>query len=163
MAIRGGGFLLDNIEKIILPAVGLICLWLLFAKVIMPPGVQYDGRRFAPGDIDQYIEGQTATLRVNLGSEPKRAKAHQAELARYIGRLDSPVRIETTLWPLTPASGGEDEGDGRQYGVPTPPVISDSRVGHIRAMAYLPTEEVSPGKTYYEVPTEPNDLDLVTV
>ncbi len=164
MASRGSNFLLDNIEKIILPIAGVICLWWLVTRVIMTPVVvELEGRRFSPGDIDNYIEKQTDTIVYHLRAEPGPGKVHQEELGAYVSELNDPLEIDTTLWPAVPRQTSEDSWDGRQYAVPEAPVISDAMVGQIRAMAYLPKQEVGSENTYDTVETELNDLDLVTV
>jgi len=163
MAIKGGSFLLDNIEKIILPVVGFVCLFLLVSRVLMTPNaVEYEGRKYSPGDIDKRIEAQTEMLRTYLGEEPKPVEVRQEELGEYVSELNDPVEVDTTLWPAVPRLLGEDD-DGRQYAVPEAPVISDASAGRIRALAYIPKQEISGEITYESAEAEPGDLDVVTV
>jgi hypothetical protein len=164
MANKGGNFLLDNIEKIILPIVGVVCLWWLVTRVIMTPVVvELDGREFSPGEIDKYIDRRTGVIVDHLREEPGPGRVHQEELSAYISELNDPLEIDTTLWPAVPRQTGEDSWDGRQYTVPEAPVISDAEVGRIRAMAYFPKQRVGSESAYDTAETELGDLDLVTV
>ncbi len=163
MASRSSNFMLEHIEKIALALAGIICLYLLFSEVIMSPSVvEYEGSTYSPGDIDKRIEKETKELTYRLAGEPSSAREPQEKLGDYISRLENAVEIDTSLWPAVPRLTDEDD-DGRQYTVPEAPGISDAAVGWIRALAYIPKQEIGGLVTYNDVETEPNDLDLVTV
>ena len=49
----------EHVEKIILAIAGLVCIWLLFTRVLFSPNViTYRDQRFSPGEIDSYIYEQ---------------------------------------------------------------------------------------------------------
>ena len=164
MASKGSNFFLDHLEKFILIIGGIFCVFFLFTGVILPPNnTELDGKTFSPGEIDAYIETEALELVEHLAAEPEPGESYQKQIGKYLSTMDSPLQIDTTFWPQQPGMTGDEDWDGRQYSVPEPPTISGGAVTHIRAMAYIPTEEVGNKKTYDDAETEPNDLDLVTV
>lgn len=163
MAVKGSNFFLDHIEKIALVIAGVLCLILLFKGVILTPNaVEYEGRTYTPGEIDKQIEKETEELRHRLADEPAAVGKPPEKLNDYLSRLEQPIELDTSLWPVVPSLTGPDD-DGRRYSIPEPPVIKDAAVGRIRALAFFPINEIGGQVTYENVETEPNDLDLVTV
>ncbi|MFA5423161.1 MAG: hypothetical protein WC374_04830 [Phycisphaerae bacterium] len=168
MASKGGNFISEHIEKIILPIIGIFCLWVLFTRVIITPNsVDYQGRKYAPGQVDEKIAQQAEMLQANLSLPPKPVQEQLEDAnqyARYVLAFDDPVgSIDTSYWPEVPLPVNEKVWDGRQYSVPQPPVINEAKAGMIRALAYIPVHELRMGESYEKADVEPNDLDLVTV
>ena len=76
--IKIGSFFEENIEKIVLVIVGLVCVWLLITRVIFSPNtVSYNDRNFSPSAIDNHIYGEAELLRQNTGRHI--SDARQAE------------------------------------------------------------------------------------
>jgi hypothetical protein len=163
MAGKSSNFLLNHIEKIAIGLAGAICLLLLVKGVLFTQSaVEYQGRKYSPGDIDRRIEKDTEELKERLAGEPRAGREPQERLGDYISLMESSFKLDTSLWPTVPRLASEDD-DGRRYTIPAAPVISEAAVDRIRALAYLPKREVGGAVTYTQVETEPNDLDLVTI
>jgi hypothetical protein len=165
MAGKSSNFLSNNIEKLVLPLIGIFGLWVLFKMVIFAPvTVEYQGGEYAPGQIDEKIEKQTEMLEANLSLPPKPVEEQAIDTGRYISEFDNPLSsINASYWPEVPEPTSEEIWDGRQYSVPRAPEIDQARADRIRALAYIPTAEIQPGQSYKAADVEPNDLDLVTV
>jgi len=163
MKIKGGDFILENIEKIVLPLAGVIFFWLLLSNVLMSPNyVKYDGSKYSPAEIDKRILKEAEVVQMNLKISPQEKEVYSGQVDKFITKLDSLVEVDSSLWSVVPTSIPKS-WLGEQYSVPSGPEISDAQVEHIRAVAYIPTGEVNSGIPYIQAETEPNDLDLVTV
>ncbi len=165
MVKKGGGFFEEHIEKIILGVVGLVCLWLFTTRVLISPNyVRYDGRKFTSGQIDRYIRSQAERLEKQLSRPPEPPEQYPAKVNDFIARMDSAARgIDCGLYPPVPAFSLGGIIDDRKYSLPQIGSVEDVEVGHIRAVAYMPVEDVYEQKTYANVQNEPNDIDFVTV
>ena len=165
MVKKGGGFFEEHIEKIVLGAVGLLCLWLFTARVLISPNyVRYDGRKFTSGQIDRYIRSQAGRLEERLSRSPEPPEQYPVKVNDFIARMDSAISgIDGGLYPPVPAFSLGGIIDDRKYSLPQIGRLEDVEVGHIRAVVYVPVEEVYEQKTYMQVQNEPNDIDFVTV
>jgi len=165
MVKKGGGFFEEHIEKIILGIAGLVCLWLFITRVLISPNyVRYDGRRFTSGQIDRYILSQAERLEKQLSRPPDPPEQYPVKVNDFIARIDSAVRgIDCGLYPPVPAFSLGGTIDDRKYSLPQVGSVEDVEVGHIRAVAYVPVEDVYEQKTYTSMQNEPNDIDFVTV
>jgi len=162
---KGINFLEEHIEKLVLGLIGLLCLWLLFTEVVFSPNsVEYEGEKFDAGQIDNHILSQARLLERQLNRPPTQPEQYQARLDDYIAMLDSAIRgVDTSFYPPVPPVGSEEDRDDRKYLLPQVGSISDVKVGHIRAAAYVPTEPINEKRTYDQAQNEPNDIDFVTV
>jgi hypothetical protein len=178
-------FLEQHVEKIVLAIVGLVCIWLLFTRVLFSPNViSYDGQKFSPGEVDAYIYGRAKTLEEKSNQPPK-------PKPQYVSRLDGsidpndPVRqgipgalphgyaglmesaldgvINTDLHPPLPSYSTFARDLGGEYKLPAVGEVTDVAAEWIRAVAYVPTQDVTDEVPYDKAPHEPNDIDLVTV
>jgi len=179
MGRTGGNFLEaleQHIEKIVLAIVALVCIWLLLSRVIVSPNViSYNDRKFSPGDIDNYIlNNQVKSLNAKLNRQPEAREAYKTQIESFIARIDSSINIDSNLIVPLPAYSSGQISDGRVYNLPLIAQADDSGDGfigevkdvvaeHIRAVAYVPTENIDEEKTYDKVDHKPDDLDLVTV
>lgn len=155
--------LINNIEKIVLAIVGLICMVLLVTKVLISPNyVEYDGRKFGPGEIDSYIEKQAEGLEMSLNAAPEEKPLPEKQRDRFVAKFDSAFDVPADVTLPMPDNLGRDEEIG-EYDVPVIAPAEDAQAEHIRAAAYIPKEEIDTDNIYADSETEPNDLDLVTV
>ena len=166
MSKKNNNFFEEQIEKIILAIVGLVCVLLLIFRVLISPNlVNYEDRKFAPGDIDNYILSEQAEdLKDKLNRKPEPKKPYEPNVGNFIALVDSAISdIDVSLdWPLPPPVSS-DINVKRAYRIPQIPDVNEVSVEHIRAVAYVPTEEVDEENVYDEAENEPNDVDFVTV
>lgn len=183
-----GRFCENHVEKIVLVIAVAISAWLFFTQVIFSPNVvALDGKNFSPGQIDKHVyEEKAQELSAALrGQRTGNSKVYTPRLTGaidpcdeviagvidrplpkgFLGLLESPLDfIDTTLAPkLTAQSTVQYAQSSRQYRLPLIPDVTSVAANHIRAAAYIPTRPITAQMTYASVPTEPNDIDLVTV
>ncbi|MFC1604936.1 hypothetical protein ACFL5F_07910, partial [Planctomycetota bacterium] len=160
-----GSFFEENVEKIILVIVGLVCAWLLITRVILSPNtVSFENRNFSPSAIDNYVYEQAQLLRQKLNDPPDQLEAYKPKAGEFLALLDSAVNnVDTTLWLVVPNEVGTSAGVAGIYSLPPIGEVNDVAVEHIRAVAYVPIDKVTSENPYDKAGNEPNDLDLVTV
>ena len=161
-----GSFFEEHVEKIILVIVGLVCAWLLITRVILSPNtVSYDGKKFSPSVIDNYVYKDAQDLREKLNEPPDQLDPYKPKVDEFLALLDSTINnVDTTLWSVVPYElGAEAAGMAGIYSLPLIGEVNDVAVEHIRAVAYVPLDKVTPENPYDKAGNEPNDIDLVTV
>lgn len=161
---KGGNFLEEHAEKIVLVLVGLVCVWLLATRVLFSPNtVVYEGRTFSCGKIDDHFAAQADISRGDLESAPKPAKeVYKSRIDEYKALLDSSVNIaDNVVWPIPVFFTGDIIK--RFYGIPEIPEVNNISIEHIRAAVYMPTEPISDDNPYSSSAVDINDLDFVTV
>ena len=165
--IKIGSFLEENVEKMVLVIVGLVCVWLLITRVIFSPNeVAYGDGKYSPGSVDDQVYEEAVLLRDKINTPPTDPEPYQSKLSDFVDLLDSSISdIDVNLWPQVPyALDGVISGTGGgQYRLPRIGEVNDVAVEHIRAVAYVPTVAVTAESPYDKAPHEPNDIDLVTV
>jgi len=159
-----GSFFEEHVEKIILVIVGLVCAWLLITRVILSPNtVSFDDKKFSPSAIDNYVYEKAQDLSHKLDEPPDQLDPYKPRVDEFLALLDSSINnVDTTLWPVVPYEVGADASAGI-YSLPPIGEVNDVAVEHIRAVAYVPIDEVTPENPYDKAGNEPNDIDLVTV
>ncbi len=165
MSKKGGYFFEEHIEKIVLAIIGLVCLWLLITRVLISPNyIEYDNKKFSPGDIDDYVYEQAELLRQRLDYPPEPLEPYEPRLAEFLALVDSAISdIDISLSLPQPNRSLTDVGDDRVYSIPLIGKVSDVAVEHIRAVAYVPIGEIGEESIYGQAEHEPNDIDFVTV
>ncbi len=185
LMVKIGRFCENHVEKIVLVLVSGVCVWLFFTRVIFSPTViVVDGRNFAPGGVDRHIQEEKAReLREKL--RQRRTGGGKVYASRFNGALDpnDPVVAGIVDRPLSqgflelleapvviadapalkPRPLGPERRYARRYKLPRIGGPTDVAINHIRAAAYVPLQDITPGTTYDKAQTEPNDIDLVTV
>ncbi len=172
------------IEKIVLAVVGFVCIGLLLYYVILGPNkVEYGGKKLSPGKIDIEISKETEPLRRKLNEPPKAPEPYMPRFNGpigpndpvrkgirgklqngFVGLFDSPLKsIDVSLYPPMPSSSSLEAGFAREYSLPFIGEVNEVAVGHIRAVAFVPTSAVDEQDAYRKDNSEPNDIDLVTV
>lgn len=158
----------QHVEKIILGVVGLVCIWLLLARVVFSPNtVAVDNRKFGPGEIDRYVSQQAELLEHKLNQDPQAedAEPYKARLPEFLAMMGSATgNIDTSLYPPMPYhSSIVVGGKAGPWRLPEIGEVADIAVEHIRAAAYVPTLQVTEEVVYANAAPEPNDIDLVSV
>ncbi|MHC4644563.1 MAG: hypothetical protein ACYTBJ_03605 [Planctomycetota bacterium] len=161
---KGGSFFEKHVEKMVLAVVGLVCLWLLITHVFISPNkVGLGNRHYGPGDVDGRILEQAQNLSARLKGDPTPPPVYDPCLLRYAEYLDSTVTVNRQLAvPLRPWQSPPSQVR-RIYDIPLVGKLFDIAVGHIRAVAYVPTVEIDKDNAYQQTTSEPNDIDFVTV
>ncbi|MBN2139187.1 MAG: hypothetical protein JW720_15380 [Sedimentisphaerales bacterium] len=160
------GFLEDHVEKIVLAVVVLLCLWPLTTRVILSPNtVTFDGKDLSPGAIDDYVYDLARDLELVLAESPKAPNSYEPIVGSYLSMLDSSVGdIDSTIMVPIPESNPDGGVVAKEYKLPQDlGQVSDVAVNCIRAVAYIPFQEVTTDRPYDDRGSEPNDIDLVTV
>lgn len=183
-----GRFCENHVEKIVLGVAIAISVWLFFTRVAFSPNmVAVKDKSFSPGKIDSHIYEEkaqelSAVMGVKKGGESRPYHAKLTSpldpcdllVAGVIGRplpkgfaglFESPLSfIDISAVPrISPVTTTQRADLSRKYRLPQIPEVADAKICHIRAAAYVPTQEVTTQKAYDAGTSEPNDIDLVTV
>jgi hypothetical protein len=170
MSKKGGNFfevyIEAHVEKIIVGVAGVVCALLLITRVLMSPSyVEYNGKKFAVGNIDRHISKQADLLREKLERKPESVQQYEPQIDNFIAHLETPFKnVDNSIYFPKPSSRPAIEiGYGKKYHLPLVGNVSEISAGYIRAVVYMPTQTVDEKNTYETVEHEPNDLDFVTV
>ncbi|MFH1716019.1 MAG: hypothetical protein ABIF19_01600 [Planctomycetota bacterium] len=160
-----GRFFEEHIEKIILVIVGLVCAFLLITRVILSPNVvEYAKEKFSPGAVDNHIFKEAQALGQKLGEPPEDMEPYKPRVGEFLALLDSSVRgVDVSLWPAVPSEVRVEPTVAGVYRLPEIGEVNDVAVGHIRAVAYIPLDPITPETPYDKAGNEANDLDFITV
>ncbi|NLK40608.1 MAG: hypothetical protein GX298_00960 [Planctomycetes bacterium] len=154
-----------HVDKIILGPIGLISLYLLWMFLITNPyAVEVQGKKFGPGQIDQYNRQQARMIEEAL-NRPAEPIAYDLRITAEFEELfhNSLPKLAIDLPIPYPGVGEKVIVEDRIYPVPDVVPPADVRLAWVRGAAHLPTEEVTPDMPYQAVPTELGDLDFVSV
>jgi hypothetical protein len=164
MVKKGGNFLEEHVEKIVLAVVGLVCIWLFITYVLMSPNyVPYDNKKFSAGGIDNYISEQAEVLEDKLNRKSQLKQPYKPRLGDFEALMDSAITgVDVSIYIPSPPDLKGIENPGK-YHIPLIGQVNDVGVEHIRAVAYVPTEEIGEENSYEEAAHEPNDIDFITV
>jgi len=161
--------LLENhIEKIVFAIIGIVCIWLFMTRVLFSPNVvSYEDKNFSPSGIDAYVREQAKDLEVMLKAEqaPQPLSPASSKVEQFVAMLNSPIKkdLDTSLRLPLPYHTAEGAVARGTYRLPEIGEVSGVEAEHIRAVAYVPIQEVTPENPYDGSRSEPNDIDLVTV
>jgi hypothetical protein len=153
----------EHIEKAIMVIVGLACAYVLFRYVLLSPNVvTYDNRKFTPGQLDIYIEGQSEKIKERLNEVPaKLNKTYEPCSPVFIAKMDCPLDVDTNIvWPEPSSVEMKFE---KKYRIPEIGQVKGVAVEQIRAAAYVPTTVITLENVHNQTAYEANDIDLVTV
>jgi hypothetical protein len=160
-------FFEDNVEKIVLGMAIILSVWLLLQWVIISPNhIEYQGKTFMPGSIDKFIyENEALSLNNKLSRPPEPASVYEPEYDQFVNWFDSPLRnINPSVYPSVPGDLGEEKiKEDSEYNVPQVGEVTDALAEHIRAVAYVPKEDVTPDNPYDKANNEAKDIDIITV
>lgn len=154
------------VDKIILATAGIVALWILVAFVIFSPStVEYRGKEYTPGQIDESIYKEALKLQDKLRQEPQDHNSYDPKTSSYLALVkDSLKNIDINIdFPL-PDSPNEASGiDKRTYQLPNIEQIKKPSVAVVTMAAFVPIEELSDTLTYKNAETKLADIDFVTV
>ncbi len=164
MSEKRGNFFEEHIEKIAFAIIGAVCLWLLITRVLISPNyIEFDNKKFSPGEIDAYIAKEADLLKYKLEQPPEPKPAPKSQVDEFLAKLNlAMAKIDGNIYPPQPSLLGEMVLRGK-YHIPQIGSIDEVSAEHIRAVAYIPTKAVDEEHEYSKADSEPNDLDLVTV
>ncbi len=164
MSKKGGNFFEQHVEKMVLAVVGLVCVYLLIFRVLVSPNkVSYGDKEYSPSTIDNHIGDQAEALDEKLRNLPAASREYKPRVREFAAQIESAIKVDRRLVvPLPPPISTNQVGD-RRYSIPAIGGVEEVAVGHIRAVAYVPTVDMDEQKEYAQTNSEPNDIDLVTV
>ncbi|MEJ2703248.1 MAG: hypothetical protein P8Z79_12480, partial [Sedimentisphaerales bacterium] len=159
-----GSFFEEHVEKIVLVVVGLVCVWLLITRVIFSPNVvAYNDAKLSPSAVDGEILKEAQTLRQTSRVPPDKAAPYKPRVDEFLAKLDSSIgELDIDSRVIAPREAVSANAVG-VYSLPRIGEVNSVDVEHIRAVAYVPINEVTEQNTYDKAGNEPNDVDLVTV
>src|SRR3989339_528889 len=162
---KSGNFFEQHIEKMVLAVFAIISLYILFTQaVISPHKVEFNNRKIHPSDIDKMIVKEAEELADKLGDKPQPKETYQPRLNDFLALMSASLNgVNTNITIPIPALSRINSLKDRLYTLPKIPSLADIAAEHIRAVAYLPTEEVTSDMPYDESRSKPGDLDIVTV
>lgn len=164
MSKKTGSFFEAHIEKIVLAVIGLVCIWLLVTRVIFSPNsVEYDGKKFGAGNIDVYVSKRVEILENKINQKPEEKPPYKPRLDEYLALVDSTVNNVDANIILPQPNKIAEASSKKTYRIPAIGSVSDVKIEHIRAVAYVPTEKINEDNTYDVAEHEPKDIDFVTV
>jgi hypothetical protein len=158
-------FFEDNVEKIILIIIGLLCSWLLITRVLLCPNVvKYNNINYSPGAIDEQIQQAMRNVKNNNRETPSLLpELLIPEKTNYEATMADPLKdINADIPPLVPPIKNIDTPN-EIYRKPDIGKVTNVDIEHIRAVAYYPIENVTPSNPYQESICDLNDIDFVTV
>ena len=158
-------FFEEHVEKMVLIVVGLVCAWLLITRVIFSPNmVEVGDRKLSPSAVDNAVYQEALELQRQTTGPAAPIEPYKPRRQQFVALLDSAIQnINIDLDSLAPPKFDDTSFAEGVYRLPEIGEVSDVKVNHIRAVAYVPLDEVTPENTYDKVTKEPNDLDLVSV
>ena len=161
----GGNFFERYIEKIVLAVVGIVCAWLLITHVLFSPNkIEYDNRKFAAGRIDDYIANQALELDNVVNARPKLREVYEPNVSNFLALIDTTLAdIDANLYLPVPYYSSMTLEENRIYQMPLIGKVDGIAAEHIRAVAYVPLEQIDEENAYQSSNSESNDLDFVTV
>ena len=159
MAKKSGNFFEQNIDKIVLVLMGLICLAILILMVIRSPNtIQIDGRSYGPGEIDSVISRRAAELEAKLAA-PAQPRSYASRFNEFRSMYASAVSIpQNSVLPLPAPIPEKSKYYVGLYREPRVPNLSKPVAGVISGVANVPL-----GTSPAETDMEPQDVDLVTL
>jgi len=147
----------------VLVVVGLVCAWLLITRVIFSPnGVSWDGRNLSPSAVDAYVYDKARILDQQMRGPATEMEIYEPRADEYRSLVAVAFDVDVEAVPVVPQDTHPGGVPGI-YRIPAIGEVADVAVNHIRAVAYLPIDEVTPQNPYDKAGNEPNDLDLVSV
>jgi hypothetical protein len=162
MAKKGGNFIEQHIEKLVLVITAIACIYPMYRFVLSSPRVfKVNGRELRAGQVDIYISDKAEQLRQQLNREPDKRDYNEPCSPVFISNLAGNWHVDTKItWPVPYPVEQKIE---KRYRIPVIGGVKNVTAEHIRAAAYIPKAELTPQTANQEDSYEVNDLDLITV
>ncbi|HSV27624.1 MAG TPA: hypothetical protein VLH60_07000 [Sedimentisphaerales bacterium] len=159
MAKKSGNFFEQNIDKIVLGLMGLICLAILFLMVVRSPNtIQIDGRSYGPGEIDSVISRNAGELEVRLAA-PAQPRSYVSRFSEFRSMYASAVSVSPhSVLPLPAPIPERSKYFVGAYREPRIPNLGRLVAGVVSGVASVPL-----GTSPVGADMEPQDVDLVTL
>jgi hypothetical protein len=145
MLKKRGNVFEEHIEKAILVVVGVACAYVLVRYVLLSPNVvTYDNRKFTPGQLDIYIEGQSEKIKERLnGVAAEMNKTYEPCSPVFIAKMDCTLEVDMNIvWPVPSSVEMKFE---KRYRIPEVGQVKDVAAEHIRAAKYIKSYRPSIG------------------
>ncbi len=165
MSKKSGNIFEQHIDKIVLVVIALACFWLLFFYIFgNPAAIEYRGKKLNPSQIDIAISSEAKGLEQKLNAAPSFAKDYKLQRDLFLSKFESAIsQVDDSVYFPLPNHGAKVIHADRLYDIPEIGGVNDVDMFYVRAVAYVPTEQVRPDKSYGIVDTELGDIDFVTV
>ncbi|KPK39205.1 MAG: hypothetical protein AMJ65_11840, partial [Phycisphaerae bacterium SG8_4] len=96
-------FFEEHVEKMVLVVVGILCAWLLIARVIFSPNsVSWDGRNLSPSAVDAYVYEKARILEQNPGGQATAMEQYEPRVDEYRELLEVAFDIDVKAVPMVP-------------------------------------------------------------
>jgi len=126
--------------------------------------VEVGDRKLSPSAVDDYIYEEANTLRQGMTGPAAEMEPYKPRLPEFVKLMDSAIQDISIDVDTVVAKKSDDTSFAKGvYRLPEIGEVSDVAVNLIRAVAYVPIDEVTPENSYDKAGNEPNDLDLVSV
>jgi hypothetical protein len=159
-----GNFFEEHVEKIVLIVFCMLCMAILIMGVLLSPnGVNYDGKKYGPADIDNYIAGNAKSLNDKLNEPATPKEAYVSKVGEFSRLIDSSANINVSYDLDMPKVSDVKPRDNTKYDLPTVGSLGTTDADHIRAVAYIPKNTITMENAYTAENSQVGDIDLVTV
>ncbi|MCE5187239.1 MAG: hypothetical protein LLF76_14045 [Planctomycetaceae bacterium] len=153
-----------HVDKIVLGALSLVSLVILWVYVIGNPyGVQVEGQKRGPGEIDSYVAKRADALRQELDKFADPIIYDKTYLADFEKLLQCPVSEIASLPIPYPGKGEAGIDTDRRYPIPEIVPLTGVAALHLRGAGLVPLEQATPDNSLAGMNVELQDVDLVTV
>jgi len=153
------------IDKAVMAAAIIAALVILLFFVIgSPNAVEYNGKKVAPGQIDEVINRKAATIQEQLKKEPQDSNSYEPKMPLYLSLIKDSIKdVNTNInFPL-PGYSTIPKDTNRKYQLPTIEQAKKPSTAVVTMATYVPTEELTDAVTYDKAETKLADMDIVTV
>ncbi|MHC5118501.1 MAG: hypothetical protein ACYSOH_00585, partial [Planctomycetota bacterium] len=158
-----------QIDKIVLAVFALISVVLLWVYVIGNPysekvRIQGRERTLSPSEIDRYVKQEAEKMLPELLKPAAPIPYNETDAATYDQLLQCSFSdVSSSVRIPYPGAGDVAIEEDRLYALPQIPALTDVVVADLRGAAKVPTEEITPSRTYASAVGEVEDIDLVSV
>ena len=163
-----GRFFENHVEKVVFSVIGVVCAYLLFTRVVFSPNkVLVGDKKYSPSAIDKQILEQAQDLDELINSPdpmPPNVPDGSPLTTKFMGLLACSVPdLAAAPGAVVVVRNPAGQNLGAKYELPRIGPVTDVAADHIRAVAYVPVEQLTAETPYDKAANEPNDIDLVTV
>ncbi len=154
------------IDKVIMAAAIIAALAILLFFVIgSPNAVEYNGRKIAPGQIDEVINKNADIIQEKLKEPPQDSNSYEPKELLYLGLLKNSIKnVNTNVnFPLPGLPKDVNVVEKRKYRLPAVEQAEKPSIAIVTMAAYVPTDELTDDITYDKAETQLTDMDLVTI
>lgn len=164
MSKKKGNLVEQHIDKIVLAAVGVLCVWLLISRVVTSSCyVEYQGRSFGPGALDREVSEDARRLNLAMQKPPTPIADYEPRTERFQRLIGSPIEIAQDTGGYPRPNPGVIIAGSQEFAIPEIPPLSEVKAGVVSGVGYVPSAEATARRMYSPSGTQLEDVDLVTV